>query len=84
MPTEDQIEAVASAIEDASRFGSRFNDWTSDHVPGLPIEIYDPDKMDTDGRVVARYPAHIGEEQALREYVRRQRALAALAAMGIK
>jgi len=76
------IEAVAVAIEQ-TRFGSRFNDWTSDHVPGLPIEIF---KLidDTDAVVVMRYPAHVGEAEALRQHERTQQAIAALRAAGFE
>ena len=78
-PTEKQIEAVAKAIEGVC-FGSRFNDWTKDHVPGKPIEIFTPHNT----RVVARFPADVGEVEALRLYERRERAIAALKAMGFK
>ncbi len=77
--TEEQIERVAAAIEGV-QFFSRFNDWTSDHVPGLPIEIVRI-VNETDDEVVARYPAGVGEAEALRRYVRRARAIAAIEAM---
>jgi len=77
--TEEQIERVAAAIESVRVF-SRFNDWTSGHVPGLPIEIVRV-VNETADEVVARYPADVGEAEALRRYVRRARAIAAIEAM---
>jgi len=75
------IEKVAKAIEQTS-FGSRFNDWTSDHKPGWPIEIYDV--VDDDPVVVKRYRADVGEAEALRRYERTQKANAALKAAGFQ
>lgn len=78
--TEEQIEKVAAAIESVQLF-SRFNDWTSDHVPGLPIEIcYWPDD-EGDEIVVQRFSADVGESKALDQCVRRARAIAAIKAM---
>lgn len=76
------IEKVAKAIERTS-FGSRYNDWTSDHVPGWPIEITDFDRPEGK-EVVKRYRAHVGESEALRRYERTQKAIAALKAAGFE
>lgn len=80
MQTEQELERVAAAIDAASRYDARYNDWTSDHVPGLPIEVFEI--IDgCDERIVARFPADLGEAETLRRFVRRQRAIAALGAM---
>lgn len=75
------VERVADAI-DSVRLFSRFNDWTSDHVPGQPIEICRHGRDDEEEIViVARYPAHYGESQALFDEVSTARARAAIEAM---
>lgn len=79
--TEEQIERVATAIDSVQIF-SRFNDWTSDHVPGFPIEICRwPEDESKDELVLARFAADVGESEALRRCVRRARAVAAIKAM---
>lgn len=79
--TEKQIKAVASAIDSVQLF-SRYNDWTSDHVPGLPIEIC---RAGTDYEdevvVISRHRADVGETDALASEVSRARAIAAINAM---
>jgi hypothetical protein len=79
--TDAQIEKVAAAIESVRLF-SRFNDWTSDCVPGFPVEICRHGNDDEDEIiVVARYPKEVGETEARRLVIRRARAVAALEAM---
>lgn len=70
------IERVAEAI-DAVQLFSRFNDWTTDRVDGLPIEIC---RYGADDEVVVikRFPAVKGMDDALREVVSEHRARAAL------
>lgn len=81
MSFEAQIERVAAAI-DAVQLFSRYNDWTRDCVPGLPIEICRQGNPDEDEIVVVkRYAAAVGESEALRLEVSRARAWAALAAL---
>lgn len=77
------IERVAKAIERTS-FGSRYNDWTSDHVPGWPIEITKLNRDKSDHTIVKRYREHVGESEALRLYERTQKAIAALKAEGFE
>lgn len=78
---EKQIERVAAAI-DAVQLFSRFNDWTSDRVPGLPVEICRHGK---DGEaeviVVERFASYVSERAALFQCVSRARAIAAISAM---
>lgn len=77
----EMIERVARAIAHVSVF-SRFNDWTSDHVPGLPVEVC---RYGADGEpeivVITRFPATVGEAVALSGVVADLRARAAIAAM---
>ncbi len=74
-------EKVAAAIDGVALF-SRFNDWTSDHVPGLPIEICRHGEGDEEEIVVVqRFPAHVGEGAALTQLLRIHRARAAIEAM---
>lgn len=81
--TEQQISDVAAAI-DAVRLFSRYNDWTSDAVPGFPIEICRAGAGHEDEVVVVmRYAADVSESDALSECISRARAVAALRAMGI-
>jgi hypothetical protein len=77
---EELIERIAAAIDGVQLF-SRFNDWTSDHVPGLPIEICYWPKDGNDEVVVERFSADVGEQEALRKCVRHERAVAALKAI---
>lgn len=75
------VERVAEAIEAVDLF-SRFNDWTSDHVPGLPIEIcHHGEDDESEIIIVARYPAAHGEQRALDEELGMARAKAAILAM---
>lgn len=77
----EMVERVAEAIEAVDLF-SRFNDWTSDRVPGLPIEICRHGEEDeSEIIIVARYPATHGEQRALDEEVALARAIAAIRAM---
>lgn len=78
---EDLIERVATAIARVRLF-SRFNDWTSDHVPGLPVEICRHGSED-EGEVVvvSRHTRDVPENEALAREVRRARAIAAIKAM---
>jgi hypothetical protein len=79
--TESMVERVAEAIDAVALF-SRYNDWTSDRVPGLPIEIC---RHGTGGEaeivVVGRFPSSFGEDEALAEMVTEARARAAIEAM---
>ena len=59
---------------------SRYNDWTSDRVPGLPIEICRYGKEGED-EIVARYAGHLDEIDVLRREVGKARARAALQAL---
>jgi hypothetical protein len=78
---EDRIERVAAAI-DAVRLFSRFNDWTSDRVPGQPVEICRYGKDDEpEVVVVSRFSEGVPEAAALALCVRRARAVAAINAM---
>lgn len=79
--TEDQIAKVAQAIDSVHLF-SRHNNWASDRVPGMPIEIcrYGSDDED-EIVVVARYGPGVSETGALNEHVSRARAIAAIHAM---
>ncbi len=49
------IERAAKAIADLPRMFCRFNDWTADHVHGLPIEI-GIDSKRGEAKIIARYP----------------------------
>lgn len=81
--TEQQIIDVAAAI-DAVQLFSRYNDWTSDSVPGMPVEICRVGADNEDEIVVVmRYSADVSESDALSECVSKARAVAALRAMGI-
>lgn len=77
----EMIERIQDAIASVQLF-SRYNDWTSDRVEGLPVEIC---RYGKDGEehivVVARFPQYIGEGPALAEVVNRERAVAVLHAM---
>lgn len=79
--TQNMVERVAEAILRVDLF-SRYNDWTSDHVPGLPIEIFrygggdEPEIV-----VVERFPAEVGEDTALIKAEANARARAAILAM---
>lgn len=70
------VERVLAAI-DAVELFSRYNDWTSDHVPCLPIEIC---RFGADGEdeivIVKRFPAAHGESQALADCLREAQASA--------
>lgn len=76
---KDLIAAVASAI-DAVELFSRFNDWTSDRVPGCPVEIC---RYTNEGDivVVARFGGAISETEALSMVLSEERAKAAIEAM---
>jgi hypothetical protein len=77
----EMVERVAKAI-DAVQVFSRFNDWTSDRVEGLPIEICRRGSDDAgDDIILKRFPASKGEDAALREVVSEMRARAAIEAM---
>ena len=79
----DEIQVVARAIEGVRLF-VRWNDWTSDHVPGLPIEICRwTGDYDESCEVVARYPGkHENDgEKHLEHHVTEARALSAIAAL---
>lgn len=52
---DDMLDRVTKAIEKAPIVSCRFNDWTEDHVPGKPIEIY-TETRNGDIRILARYP----------------------------
>lgn len=77
----EMLERVADAIAAVQLF-SRFNDWASDHVPGLPIEICRHGADDEPEIIVLkRFPASIGEDQALANMLAGARAKAAIEAM---
>lgn len=76
----EMVERVAVAIEAVDIF-SRFNDWTKDHEPGLPIEICRNSDCADEIVVIARFAAHVGEEAALELVERQLRARAAIEAM---
>lgn len=78
--TPEMVERVAKAI-DAVQIFSRFNDWTSDKVDGLPIEICRHGEYNGDPVIIKRFPASKGEDAALREVVSEMRARAAMEAM---
>lgn len=81
MATDEQIEKVAAAI-DAVQLFSRFNDWTSDRVQGLPIEICRYGQEGEDEIVVMnRFAADVGEQEALTACVSAERARAAIEAL---
>lgn len=73
------IEKVARAIDEIEMF-YRFNDWTCDHVPGLPIEIC---TGHDECIVVARYPGSQEKDGAphLARHLAEARAKAAIRAM---
>lgn len=77
----EMVERVAKAI-DAVQLFSRFNDWTSDKVEGLPIEIcrYGNDD-ENEIVIIKRFPSQKGETAALYEVVSEMRARAAIEAM---
>jgi hypothetical protein len=78
--SETMVERVGKAI-DAVQIFSRFNDWTSDKVDGLPIEICRHGEYNGDPVIIKRFPASKGEDAALREVVSEMRARAAIEAM---
>lgn len=76
------VEKVAKAIEDVRIF-SRYNDWTSDRVEGLPIEIVlnDPERGEN-VTIIARFAGRESEcKQREEEIVRIWRARAAIEAV---
>lgn len=72
------IERVATAIE-AVRLFSRWNDWTSDRVEGLPVEICQ--HAGDDIVVLQRFGADTSEAEALALVTRAEKARAAIEAM---
>ena len=81
MDNEKLIEEMARGIDAVDMF-SRFNDWTGDHVPGLPIEIC-RNTEDDDIEVVARYSGRNEKDgdEHLARHIKDARAQAALAAI---
>lgn len=81
MSRADELEAIARGIDAVDMF-ARFNDWTGDHVTGLPIEICRYTEGD-DIEVVARYPGRNEKDggEHLARHIKDARALAALAAI---
>lgn len=79
--TDGLVEALGEAIDAVDMF-ARFNDWTGDHVPGLPIEIC-RNIEDDDIAVVARYPGRNEKDsdEHLARHIKEARAQAALAAI---
>lgn len=80
---QDVVERVAEAIEGVYLF-SRYNDWTRDRVKGFPVEIC---RYGDEGEgkivVVARFAGgQENEGPSLKQCVQRERAKAAIAAMG--
>lgn len=79
--TDAQIAKVAAAI-DAVQLFSRYNDWSSDRVPGYPVEICrnggygEPEVV-----VIERFPGDVQESAALYLCVSRARAIAAIKAI---
>lgn len=77
----EMIKRVSDAIARVQLF-SRWNDWSRDHVPGQPIEIF---RFGVDGEpeivIVARYTGDFGENEALSEQVSIAQARAAIEAM---
>jgi len=83
MTSEEMIERVARAIEGVRLF-ARWNDWTDDHVSGLPIEICRwTGDHDESCEVIARYPGERERDgiEHLERHVAEARAIAAIAAM---
>lgn len=79
----DDIEKVARAIKGVRIF-ARFNDWTSDHVHGYPIEICRwVGEFDQDCEIIARYPGRTESDGVahLERHLNEERAKAAIAAM---
>lgn len=76
----EMVERVGAALEDVQLF-SRWNDWTSDRVEGMPIEIcrHEGDEI----VVVRRFDATWKEGDALRLSIREALAVAAIKAMRI-
>ena len=74
-----KIERVARAIESVQLF-SRFNDWTPEAVKGFPIEVCRyVNGAGAEIEIVERFPASVGEIEAVRLAMRRERAKAAIA-----
>lgn len=81
MEAQSMIERVGAALERVQLF-SRWNDWASDRVEGMPIEICrygDPEKDEI--IVVRRFDATWKEDDALRLCIREALAVAAIKAI---
>lgn len=76
--SRELIEAMAEAASRVHVF-SRFNDWTSDRVRGLPVEIcrYGEDD-EQEIIVIERHPAEVEQSVVLAKVVNRLRAIAVL------
>ncbi|MGR9413186.1 hypothetical protein [Rhizobium leguminosarum] len=75
------IERVGNALEAVQLF-SRWNDWTSDRVEGMPIEICRHGGEDEDEIIVVkRFDASWKESDALRVTIKDTLARAAIEAM---
>lgn len=79
--TESMVTRVAKAI-DGIQLWARFNDFTSDRAPGLPLEVC---RYGRDGEdeivVLARFPGGVNPSEALGSMVSGLRARAAIEAM---
>lgn len=75
------IEKIGEAIASVEMF-ARFNDWTGDHVPGLPVEICRYTNND-DIEIVARYAGRSEKDgqEHLERHIKEARAQAALTAI---
>ena len=78
---DQAIKVMADAIDAVDMF-YRFNDWTSDHVPGKPIEIcryIEHDEIE----IVARYAGQREKdgEPYLEQHIKEARAKAAYSAL---
>ncbi len=75
------VERVGNALEAVQLF-SRWNDWTSDRVEGMPIEICrHGGEGEDDIVVVKRFDASWNEEDALRVTIKDALAIAAIKEM---
>ena len=77
------IERVAQAISEVQLW-TRFNDWTSDRVPGKPIEVCRYGKEgEPEIIVLDRFPADWDEKNEFPKLISEHRARAAIEATGL-